>query len=620
MSGDRATGTVPDGAGADALTNERDEDASWHDGEVESHLVNGLHSTQSRPPRLKSAWQQRLARLGYREPDRRTLRERLVPPMPDGPGISAGAPSALLARLGIRLPSGLWAWACRWSGWLGPLAVTLFAGLLAFVHLGTPHAIIFDETYYAKDAWAIWHYGFEVNWPDSANASILASPQHIPAPTGAAFIAHPPAGKWVLGLGEMIFGLHPVGWRFMVALFGSLSVLMICRIGRRLFRSTLLGCIAGLLMCVDGMHFVMNRTGLLDLFVMFWALAAFGLLLVDRDRARAKLADAVGATADNPDAPPSHELATKARLGWRPLRLLAGICLGLCCATKWNGADFLAFFAVLSVLWDAAARKTAGARHPYLTTLRRDTFPAFVSMVVVAFFTYLASWSGWLFSNAHVGNTYGGYDRHWADHLGGTFSWVPAPLRSLWHYHSEIWHFNTTLTSPHTYMSNPWSWLVNGRPVSFYYESGSIKPAQCGGAQCSSEVLAIGTPLLWWAACFALVYALYRWIFVRDWRAAAICCGIAAGYLPWFQWQQRTIFLFYSIDFEPYLCLALAMMIGAMLGKATASRDRRLVGGIGAGVLVVGIMATFLYFLPLYDAQIITYSDWQARMWWTTWI
>jgi hypothetical protein len=31
-------------------------------------------------------------------------------------------------------------------------------------------------------------------------------------------------------------------------------------------------------------------------------------------------------------------------------------------------------------------------------------------------------------------------------------------------------------------------------------------------------------------------------------------------------------------------------------------------------------MATFLYFLPLYDAQIITYADWQARMWWTTWI
>jgi dolichyl-phosphate-mannose--protein O-mannosyl transferase len=567
-----------------------------------------------------SAWQQRLGRLGYRAPDRRTLRERLVPPMPDGRWVSTGAPSAALERLGISLPPGLWLWLCRWSGWLAPLAVALFGAALSFVHLGTPHDIIFDETYYAKDSWSIWHYGFEVNWPDNTNAAILASPQHLPAPTGAAFIAHPPAGKWVIGIGEMIFGLNPFGWRFMVALLGSLAVLIVCRIGRRLFRSTLLGCVAGLLMCVDGMHMVMSRTGLLDLCVMFWALCGFALLLVDRDHARARLADAVGATEKNPDALPDHALATAARLGWRPLRVLAGICLGLCCATKWNGLDFLAFFAVMSVLWDAAARKTAGARNPYLTTLLHDTLPAFVSLVVVAFFTYLVSWSGWLFSNAKVGGSTGAYDRHWADNRGSAVSWVPAPLRSLWHYHSEIWYFNTHLNTPHTYMSNPWSWLLNARPVSFYYPN-NLKPSQCGGAaQCSSEVLAIGTPLLWWAACFALVYALYRWILRRDWRAAAICCGILAGYLPWFQWQQRTIFLFYSIDFEPYLCLALALMVGGIIGKATDSRDRRLYGAIGAGVLVLAIMTNFLYFLPLYDAQIIPMNSWLARMWWPSWV
>ena len=613
----------------------------WDDGSTESEPgsgagSSGVGSRRNQPPRgPRSAWQQRLARLGYHEPELVPLRERLVPPMPDGGGVSSGAPSAVLARFGVRLPPALWYWLCRWSGWLGPLAVTLFGAILVFTNLGHPHDIIFDETYYAKDSWAVWHYGFEVNWPDNANALILANPHKLPAPTGAAFIAHPPAGKWVIGIGEMIFGLTPLGWRFMVALLGSLAVLMLCRIGRRLFRSTLLGCVAGLLMCVDGLHFVMSRTGLLDLCVMFWALAAFGLLLVDRDHARARLADAVGATADHPDAAPDHELASKARLGWRPLRLLAGVCLGLCCATKWNGLDFLAAFGLMSVWWDAGARKTAGARHPYLTAIRRDGLWAIFSILVVGFFTYLASWSGWLFSNAKVGNSVGAYDRHWADHRNGLsagswgpiknlpqvdMSWVPAPLRSLWHYHSEIWNFNTTLTSPHIYQSNPWSWLLDARPVSFYYPGG-LKPAQCGGApQCSSEVLALGTPLLWWAACFALIYALYRWFFARDWRAAAICCGVAAGYLPWFQWQQRTIFYFYSIDFEPYLCLALALMVGGIIGKATASRDRRFFGGIGAGVLVVAIMATFLYFLPIYDAQITTYQQWNDRMWWSTWI
>ena len=55
-------------------------------------------------------------------------------------------------------------------------------------------------------------------------------------------------------------------------------------------RSTLLGCVAGLLLALDGLELVMSRTALLDIFVMFWVLAAFGSLVVDRDRSRARIA------------------------------------------------------------------------------------------------------------------------------------------------------------------------------------------------------------------------------------------------------------------------------------------------------------------------------------------
>ncbi|CAM5719722.1 Penicillin-binding protein OS=Streptomyces glaucescens OX=1907 GN=SGLAU_14375 PE=3 SV=1 [Streptomyces glaucescens] len=50
----------------------------------------------------------------------------------------------------------------------------------------------------------------------------------------------------------------------MTALLGTLSVLLLCRISRRLFRSTFLGCLAGALLAVDGLHFVMSRTALGD--------------------------------------------------------------------------------------------------------------------------------------------------------------------------------------------------------------------------------------------------------------------------------------------------------------------------------------------------------------------
>jgi dolichyl-phosphate-mannose--protein O-mannosyl transferase len=496
----------------------------------------------------------------------------------------------------------------RWSGWGGPLLVALFAGLLRFWNLGSPRAVIFDETYYAKDAWSLLQYGYEGSWPDKANDLILATPPSIPLSDAPSYVVHPPVGKWVIASGEWIFGLNPFGWRFAMAVLGTLSVLMLCRIGRRLFRSTALGCLAGGLMAVDGLHFVMSRVALLDLVVMFFVLAAFGCLLIDRDRARARLAAAL------PEGRPNDRVASLTWLGFRWWRIAAGVCLGLAIGTKWNGLYVLAFFGILTVLWDAGARRVAGARHPRLTAFWLDGLWAVVSMVGVAAVTYLLSWLGWFTSGK-------GWDRNWAKGDGGFLSDAWAALRSLWHYESQVYDFHVNLHSPHTYQSNPWSWLVLGRPVSYFYESPKLGEDGCTAAGgCAREVLALGTPLLWWAGCFALLYVLYRWIFRRDWRAGAIACGVAAGYLPWFHYQERTIFLFYAVVFVPFLCLAVAMMLGAVLGPPGSSERRRMWGAVGAGTLVLLIVWNFIYFFPLYTGQTIPMDAWRNRMWLDTWI
>ncbi len=46
-------------------------------------------------------------------------------------------------------------------GWLGPLLVTAFGTYLRFNRLRVPRALIFDETYYVKDAWSIIQHGVE---------------------------------------------------------------------------------------------------------------------------------------------------------------------------------------------------------------------------------------------------------------------------------------------------------------------------------------------------------------------------------------------------------------------------------------------------------------------------
>ncbi|MFD6812295.1 phospholipid carrier-dependent glycosyltransferase, partial [Streptomyces anthocyanicus] len=167
------------------------------------------------------------------------------------------------------------------------------------------------------------------------------------------------------------------------------------------------------------------------------------------------------------------------------------------------------------------------------------------------------------------------------------------------------------------------SWLVAGRPVSYFYESPAPGTAGCPASakeKCAQEILALGTPLLWWAGCAALLYVLWRWLFRRDWRAGAILCAFAAGWLPWLRYQERTIFYFYAVILVPFLCLAVAMMIGAIIGPKGSTERRRTIGAVVAGCLVLLIVWNFIYFWPIYTATPIPMDQWRARMWLDTWI
>src|SRR5580693_5813801 len=232
-------------------------------------------------------------------------------------------------------------------GWVGPLLITALGAYLRFYRLGTPKAVVFDETYYVGDAYGILRHGVEINHVKNADALLVQGKTNILA-TGGELVVHPPLGKVLIAGGEWLFGLTPFGWRFAVALVGSLAILMTARITRRMTRSTLLGCVAGLLLALDGLELVMSRTALLDIFVMFWVLAAFGCLVLDRDRSRARIAAAAAAGTAGDDGP---------GLGIRWWRGAAGLCLGAAVASKWNGIWYLPAFLLLTVAWDIGARR-----------------------------------------------------------------------------------------------------------------------------------------------------------------------------------------------------------------------------------------------------------------------
>ena len=145
------------------------------------------------------------------------------------------------------------------------------------------------------------------------------------------YVVHPPVGKWMIAAGMWLFGAdNPFGWRFGAALTGTLSIFLLALIAQKLFRSLTLGAVAGVLLAVDGHHLVMSRTSLLDIFLMFWILAAFGALLMDRDDGRRRLAARLGrqAAASAAGRPSALQLTSGPWLGVRWWRLAAGVLPG----------------------------------------------------------------------------------------------------------------------------------------------------------------------------------------------------------------------------------------------------------------------------------------------------
>jgi dolichyl-phosphate-mannose--protein O-mannosyl transferase len=74
------------------------------------------------------------------------------------------------------------------------------------------------------------------------------------------------------------------------------------------------------------------------------------------------------------------------------------------------------------------------------------------------------------------------------------------------------------------------------------------------------------------------------------------------------------------VVFVPFLCLAVAMLLGAIIGPPGSSDTRRVAGATGAGVLVLLITWNFIYFWPLYTGTAIPIDDWRSRMWLDTWV
>ncbi len=539
-------------------------------------------------------------------------------------------------------------------GWLAPIGITLLALGLRLWHLGSPKVFEFDETYYAKDAWSMLHNGYVRDYVEKVggvevNDAILDGTTTGLWQDKPSMIVHPEVGKWLIALGENAFGMDPFGWRIASAVVGALMVLVMCRLVRRLTESTMLGCVAGLLLTLDGLHFVLSRLALLDIFLAFFLLCGVACLVNDRFWFRAKMARLQADRGDD-QVGRERDWGPVRGLLLRPWLLAGGICFGLAVGTKWTAVFPMAAFGILAWVWSAGARRSFGVRWPLLRSAVVDGLPAFAQLVVVAFVVYVASWTGWLThaneyeeqlsstqytrfqsenpcKDGETDNTLN--DDRWPTatekDASGPAELVQS-LRSLWYYHQDVYAFHAHFLncSTHTYASKPSGWLVINRPVGVAADN-DIQPGTRGcdapaGSDCLRQVLLIGTPLIWWGGVLALLYATTMWVGGRDWRFGLAVVGAGSTWLPWLMYDDRPIFFFYAIATLPFMVIALTLAIGKVIGGSKLPSTRRTAGVIVAGSFVVLVVVNFAWFWPIWTNGLLTKSEWLDRIWFQRWI
>jgi dolichyl-phosphate-mannose-protein mannosyltransferase len=428
------------------------------------------------------------------------------------------------------------------------VVILLASAAVRFYRIEWPKGYIFDEVYYAKDAKTIvdgrigpkegyqWMPGDEVSWP------------------------HPYYGKLAIVIGILLFGDNELGWRFMPALAGLATLLLVYPIARRLGLRREWALLALVFAAVDFLGIAQSRIATLDIFVGLFSVLTIYLAL--------------------------RYVQSGARFIWLALAGFAG---GLAFGTKWSGAfACLASLVLILVLWRSrpAAQRAGPPAGQAATEADRGVTPG-------------ESWQAGTDEETERTIGYADIDgapsggrraRHRARNGGhrGTVAarsriaavllplvclvLLPAALyfasyafyfaaghtlADWWQLQREMWTFSANLSATHTYASQAPTWILDIRPVWYHFKE--IAGEYFG-------VVAMGHPLVWWAATLTLVTLPVVAILDRRRELALPSLIVALLYFPWFA-ASRTSFLYYMTPVAPFLAILLAAGLARLAGQ-----------------------------------------------------
>lgn len=371
-------------------------------------------------------------------------------------------------------------------------------------------------------------------------------------------VSHPPLGKEILSLGITIFGMTPLGWRCMGALFGVAMLPLMWDLLRRIFRDDRVALCGTALLAFDFMHLTQTRIATIDSFATLFILLMYLFL---------------------------YRYFTEGRL-----RHLAacGVAFGVGAATKWTclyaGAGLGVLWALHWVFQGVQAHRDGDDRR-YVRRLISNIGFCLVFFVLVPGMIYYASYYPYGAARGlHGPGMY--FTREYA-------AIVLENQRFMFTYHAG-------LVATHPYSSRWWQWLLDLRPILYYlsYGDGTV-----------STIGAFVNPLLCWGGLLALPVLAYR-AAKRDRTALFILVGYLAQVLPWV-FISRLTFEYHYFAATLFLVLALGYVFDRL-------RQRGSFGIVYVFTAASG--ALFALFYPVLTGVTVSRSyAWNVLKWLPDW-
>ena len=352
------------------------------------------------------------------------------------------------------------------------------------------------------------------------NAAEIAAGQDMYA------TVHPLLGTNLIALSIRIFGMCPFAWRLPGTLFSIAMIPLMYALLHLLFSNTCASCTGAAVTAFDFMHMTTGRIATLEPCSVFFILLMFFWMV---RYARTSFYDT--------------PFGTQMRY-----LLFSGISMGLAISSKWTGCYSAVGLAV--ILFTNLTARTIEYIKAFkllktneLTVSQKEEAEQIVSgfrkymtatiCLCFLFFIFIPACIYWLCYLP---------DRVWKGS-----GWSAA---NVWAQNVSMYHYHTTLNATHPYQSQWYQWLLDLRPIWYYYgtdQNNFVHTIAC-----------FSNPLLTWAGLPAVIYTGYRAVIKKDMNAWMITAGYLTALGPWISLVQRCVFSYHFYPASLFTSMAIA--------------------------------------------------------------